>query len=649
MAFRINSGVLAKWIPESDEHIAVIPDTVKSIGIGAFEECEELQEVIIPPTVTRIAKGAFVECKNLHRLTIPAGVAIHIDAFDECGDLKFLCITPGSKSEITDDYRNNGYFSLRYLRELRIAEGITAIVDGFMGITELKQIHFPESLEVITGFSLCKGLEELHFPKTLKQIGNNAFYCCTGLRKITIPDNVQVKDGAFMGCSGLKRVTLGKNVKLGKAVFSGCASLEEPLFSFDRGKKLICLPPVGEEYHMPDDITAVDGAVFHGRNDLRHVVWGKGAKQVTTEAFHGVRNLSSVILPEGVTKILSKAFWECRRLKKVELPNSLIEMGSYVFHSCIFLREINLPPQLKKIGAEAFHDCERLISLTIPASVQTIEGYAFVNGPKRVIFLGDPQFLGEHPFGKPTPDVCRRHIIYAAEGTNIEKYAKENGFRFRVLGDTEDDDTLPEPIADIAESEKVTFVVPGGVTMIDASTTSDKDTLEKIVLPTSATEIAEDAFVGCNSLQELVVPIPIEFSYSAFPVPCELKGWKLVLIPSDQCNDGIVTWESIPHLSGVRTLEIGKGFTRVDDVWNEHLRINTLILPEGLEELGIRCFADCEWLIMLDLPRSLKKVKSLAFEKCIGLVEVRLSRNTEVAPDAFAGCNDIDFVYYEDE
>ena len=49
----------------------VIPDSVTSIGAGAFSRCP-LTSVTIPDSVTSIGESAFRGCKNLSSLTIPA-------------------------------------------------------------------------------------------------------------------------------------------------------------------------------------------------------------------------------------------------------------------------------------------------------------------------------------------------------------------------------------------------------------------------------------------------------------------------------------------------------------------------------------------------------------------------------------------------
>ena len=76
--------------------------------------------------------------------------------------------------------------------------------------------------------------EVCHVPKGTVVIGRHAFNCCTGLKKIYLPDTVRIiEEGAFMGCTGLKRFKLPKSVKvIGQDAFADCGKLERKMPAF---------------------------------------------------------------------------------------------------------------------------------------------------------------------------------------------------------------------------------------------------------------------------------------------------------------------------------------------------------------------------------------------------------------------------------
>ena len=72
-----------------------IPDSVTSIGDGAFSDCDSLTSITIPDSVTSIGDNAFYFCTSLTSITIPDGVTSIGDyAFLGCNSLKEVYCKP---------------------------------------------------------------------------------------------------------------------------------------------------------------------------------------------------------------------------------------------------------------------------------------------------------------------------------------------------------------------------------------------------------------------------------------------------------------------------------------------------------------------------------------------------------------------------
>ena len=73
----------------------------------------------------------------------------------------------------------------------------------------------------------CSGLTSVTIPDSVTSIGSSAFYNCSGLTSITIPNNVtSIESSVFSDCSGLTNVTIPDNVtSIGYYAFSGCSGL----------------------------------------------------------------------------------------------------------------------------------------------------------------------------------------------------------------------------------------------------------------------------------------------------------------------------------------------------------------------------------------------------------------------------------------
>jgi hypothetical protein len=179
--------------PNSHGTTYKIPNSVTSIGEGAFYGCTSLTSVTIPNSVTSIGKLAFYYCDSLESITIPSGVtSIENYAFYGCESLE----------KIEVDSNNKNYAS----------------IDGVLfdkGKTTL--IRYPEG----------KNNTTYEIPNSVTSIGNGAFDWCTNLESITIPSGVtSIGNYAFDDCSSLIFVIIPDSVtSIGKGAFLGCESL----------------------------------------------------------------------------------------------------------------------------------------------------------------------------------------------------------------------------------------------------------------------------------------------------------------------------------------------------------------------------------------------------------------------------------------
>ena len=177
--YNSDQSFLIKW-PERKKGEFTIPDSVTSIGGGAFSGCTGLTGITIPDSVTSIGDGAFRECTSLTSVTIPDSVtSIGWGAFNDCTGLTAVTI----------------------------GNSVTSIGGcAFQGCTGLTSIIIPDSVTSIDygAFSCCTWLKSITIPDSVTSIGKSAFNSCTSLTSITIPNSVTIiGDWAFGGCNNL--------------------------------------------------------------------------------------------------------------------------------------------------------------------------------------------------------------------------------------------------------------------------------------------------------------------------------------------------------------------------------------------------------------------------------------------------------------
>ena len=100
---------------------------------------------------------------------------------------------------------------------------------AFFGCTWLTSVTIPNSVTEIDycAFKWCTSLTSVTIPDSVTGIGLDAFYYCTSLASVTIPNSVKWIDSvAFMYCSALTSVTIGDSVtKIGNDAFTHCDAL----------------------------------------------------------------------------------------------------------------------------------------------------------------------------------------------------------------------------------------------------------------------------------------------------------------------------------------------------------------------------------------------------------------------------------------
>ncbi len=331
---------------------------VQTIGEGAFSRYERLGaapsmvELVLPETLVSIGEGAFLGCAGLDTLTLPAGVTrIEDFTFAYCTALRRLF----TNGEVT------------YVGSY-----------GFVGCTFLSEIDLSHATEIGEyTFYQCENLTTVDLTSVVT-IGEAAFASAPVSGNIAAPNLTAVGDYAFqkddaIGGS-LTGITAPKLVKIGEAAFRNNRALtafvfnyyveEIEVLAFDGCSALATFSMATEDGNKTDIISEDGYARLIG--GVLYTKMPSGAYQLAS--IPGGMNFTNgtFVVEEGVTRINHYAGNSGNSsIKKLVLPASLKLIGDHAFYGYTALKTVEFRSFVAPAW-ENFYDPNLILDVTDP-------------------------------------------------------------------------------------------------------------------------------------------------------------------------------------------------------------------------------------------------------------------------------------------
>ena len=639
--------------------------SVTSIGNYAFENCPGLTSVRIGNSVTSIGDRAFSRCTGLTSVTISNSVT-------SIGDRAFYNCTG-----LTSPVYNAHVFAFMptsYSGAYTIPDGIESIAGGaFSGCTGLTSVTIPNSVTSIgySAFENCTGfpvVDNIRYAdtylieavdKTLstytikdgtKWIGSSAFFECSGLTSVTIPNSVtSIGEGAFVRCTGLTSVTIGNSVtSIETNAFSGCSvntinftgTLDDwlnkvwsPVY-ISNNYKLKINGVLQENIIIPNSVINIGDNAFNGCNSLVSIEIPNSVTSIGDGAFGSCSGLFSVtinsdsivsksnlrgifgsqvkeyIIGDGVTSIGQDAFRDCTGLTSVTIGNGVSSIGNSAFFNCTGLTSVTIPNSVTSIGGSAFSRCTGLTSVAIPNSVTSIGDGAFgsCSGLFSVTINSD--------------SIVSKSNLRNIFGTQVKEY---------IIGD--------------------------GVTSIGQDAFRDCTGLTSVTIGNSVTSIGQDAFENCTGLTSVIWNAKNCADFASYNTPFYSKrliysfdlrpqitsftfGNEVEHIPANLCNG----------MSNLTSIEIPNSVTSIgDEAFSSCTGLTSVTIPNSVTSIGMGTFYNCSGLTSVTIPNSVTSIGYEAFYECTGLTSVTIPNSvTSIGDYAFSGCTGLTSVTITD-
>lgn len=321
----------------------ILPESLVELEVMAFHNCAALTTVNFPSQLTEI-KSNFNRCPSLEKITIPDNIMNVSSSFQNCGEIEEFVIedseTPITLSGnfgytvVKDLYlgRNCGdmAFENRKFENLVMGDKVTELSTGVFSHNSLQTVKFGNNLTKIgsNAFYNCSQLKEVILPESLTELEPLSFSGCSSLSTLMISSQLRKIQQNFYGCTSLKKVVIPSNIEAIESSFNSCGVIEE--FIIEDGETLL----------------ATNGSWNFINSTVKSIYQGRNCSSNSFEN-RGVENL---VVGDSV-KELSNGLYSGNPLKKITLGKNLAIIGNLAFRNCNDIETITS-------YAEAAPECE---------------------------------------------------------------------------------------------------------------------------------------------------------------------------------------------------------------------------------------------------------------------------------------------------
>ncbi len=330
------------------------------------------------------------------------------------------------------------------------------------------------------------------------------------------------------------------------------------------------------------------------------------------------------------------------------------EIGKYAFHEYNALLSVEMSSSVTSIGDKAFDYCVNLLSAQIPTSVTSIGSNVFHQSNALTIYCEiaskpstwgnnwNGSYLGYGSYSLPVVWGCKNTEV--ADDGNI--YAVIEGVRYALKNEVAT--VAPQPKNIAAQTIIRPSVTYKGtsyvVTTIAGYAFEENNNLVSVTIPSSVTSMGPQPFYGCNRLiiycereskpsgwnNNWNYNCPVVWNYSNNEIAdneqifATIDGIRYALMDDKAevyFQSGSSASVEIPSTITYKGVTYSV-FTIRDNAFLNCTSLESIKLPDSIENIGESAFLGCTHLSSIEIPASITKIGEWAFEGCISLAMI---------------------------
>ncbi|MCL2675080.1 MAG: leucine-rich repeat protein [Firmicutes bacterium] len=640
---------------------------VETIGANAFFSNAGLIEINIPASVKKIGNYAFQGASRLETVTVADGSQlseIGTLVFKDAISLKTVIFEGTTEfTRLYDDIFSN----LKALESVTLPVGLTSVdAKAFEGCAALRTLTFAAGSVVTIGAGAlngCVSLIQITLPGLATNLNGSLFADCVNMETILVTEETNpnyvaqldvlytadmtrlvyhaamrgiayqlpasvtsIDAGALDICPRIGAFT----VATGNPVFT---ALNGALLA-NNGATLLRYAPArtNTSYEVPNTVQTIATYAFKDCKNLTTITYQAVSvlETIATYAFDGCSNLQTMTLPGTVTSIGAYAFSGCTRLTTMALAEGAVSIQPYAFAGMTGLTSMTIPSTVTLIGEGAFKGCTALTTVNFAAGseLEVIGDYAFqgctaltATGAAGVILPVGLTTIGNYAFQGCTnanfrvveiPNTVTTLGSFAYQGNNqitTITFKGGAGSAELVMGTNVFQGCIRLATLTFEADSKVQNIGDYAFQGCLNGSTAASVTFKSVIIPASVKAVGDYAFQGCTIVVSLGAPT---WTYAVYGL------------------------ENVTFEEGIQLKTVG-------DYAFQGIANTTLVLPEGLEEIGDSAFrapsASGFVLTDLTLPSSLKIIGDHGFRDQRALTALTLPDSLEVIGQyAFYSC-----------